>query len=128
MSGKPGQIQRQARRDTGRQRMWQSMRILRRFSLPDLARTAEVKVDNARKYVLALERHGFLCPSSGSDYVRGVRGTYKYWSLRRNPGPDHPLVCERCGLAVMAAQECKLPAPENPPSAIRDPQSNEVQP
>jgi len=110
MSGKPGQIQRRPQRDTDRQRMWQSMRILRRFCLPDLARTAEVKIDNARKYVLALERHGFLVSSSASDYTRGKRGVYKHWSIRRNPGPDHPLVCSRCGKSIMAARECQEPS------------------
>ena len=40
MAGKPGMIQRVARLDTARQLMWQSMRILRRFAVPDLCRTA----------------------------------------------------------------------------------------
>lgn len=52
MAGKKGQIQRNLYKKAGRQKVWQSMRILKRFSLPDLMRTSGEAESNVRKVVL----------------------------------------------------------------------------
>ncbi|MCH4295602.1 hypothetical protein MJ923_14940 [Shewanella sp. 3B26] len=65
------------RRGTGQQRLWQSMRILRTFTYPDLVATAEVSISTARTYCCLLIRFG---------YVRVVR-----------PRPDHLPNAQRTG-------------------------------
>lgn len=104
MSGRKGQLHRAARNNTGRRRIWQSMRILRSFTLPDLARTADVKIDNAKKFTAALTIHGYLRVVAENT---GMNGGYKRWVLICNQGPDHPLVCSRCGKSIMAAKKCE---------------------
>lgn len=100
MAGKKGQVHQQTRQGTGRQKVWQSMRILRRFTLPDLLRTTGERLDNTRKYVTNLTRHGYLRDCGG--WLRGEKGSFKSWALVINHGPSHPLVCQRCGLPVTA--------------------------
>jgi len=107
MSGKKGQIRLKANPHSARQKAWQSMRILRTFTLPDLMRTTgEKKSDNIRKLAGQLAVHGYL--SVADDWVRGEKGSYKRWSIRVNPGPLLPVVCKRCG-QVLATKECKAP-------------------
>lgn len=121
MSGKPGQMHRQPKAGTDRRLIWQSMRILKRFTLPDLMRTSGAGLDNAKKFAAALTRHGYL--RDNEDWRRGEPGSFKSWSLRINPGPDYPLVCARCGRPI-TSRECVEPA--NQPSAISDQQSEGV--
>ncbi|MBU0665378.1 MAG: hypothetical protein KJ990_12660 [Proteobacteria bacterium] len=104
MAGKKGQIVTRRRADTARKRLWQSMRILRQFTLPDLMRTATAKLDNTRKMVVQLTIHGYLREVPG--YVSGRKGALKSWSIAINPGPDYPMVCGQCGCPV-TAKECK---------------------
>lgn len=108
MSGKKGQLQIKARKDTARQRIWQSMRIMRRFTIADLMRTTGSKHDNTRKYVVSLAVHGYVRENTAAGYIRGVKGAFKVWSITLNPGPDHPLVCAKCGQQI-TAPVCKPP-------------------
>jgi len=73
----------------GRTKSWQSMRILREFSLADLQVTAEVTYDSAKKYVRLLERAGYLL-----RVVRhsGQPGSYARWRLVRDSGPVAPIL------------------------------------
>lgn len=103
MSGKPGQLQRHARRDVVRQKVWQAMRILIEFTHADLMRCASAKEDNVRKYSHALAAHGYL--RLAWDYRRGSRSSRVY-RLIRNPGPEHPLVCAACGQPIMSTPNC----------------------
>lgn len=92
MAGKPGQVQKKARRNTGRQKIWQSMRIMGTFCIPDLMRTAETKQSNVNKFLLRLTAHGYV--SIMAAYSVGSRQVYR---LARNTGPDHPVSCDICG-------------------------------
>lgn len=103
MAGKPAQVQKKARRDTARHKVWQSMRIMRQFTIPDLVRTTGTTRSNIRKYLWALIRHGFV--RHGSDNVRGRTGSYMSYMLVRNPGPDHPVSCDVCGRNL--GEECQ---------------------
>ena len=71
-----------------RDRAWQSMRILRRFSLPDLMATAEVGQDNARKYVRGLARAGYLRVVKAK--ANGHKGGHAVYQLVRDTGPRAP--------------------------------------
>lgn len=85
-----GARQRTWTRATGRTRLWQSMRIMRQFSLPDLVATAEVNSDNARKYVGALTRAG-ICRVS-REKRNGYKGGHQVWFLVRDLGPHAPTI------------------------------------
>lgn len=47
-------------KDTGRQRMWTSMRILRDFDSEQVAMTANVSISAARSYVSQLKKAGYV--------------------------------------------------------------------
>lgn len=110
MAGKKGQIRRRTTQGEGRQKVWQSMRIMKRFTLPDLVRTSGGKLDNIRKFVLGLTIHGYLSEVPG--WQRGESGSFKSWSLRINPGPGRPLLCQHCGQPT-TAKECRNPEDGN---------------
>jgi hypothetical protein len=72
----------------GRQRAWQSMRILRRFCLQDLVTTANTTLSNVRPYVAALERAGYIRRDGmGKCGGQGERVQYR---LMRDTGPLAP--------------------------------------
>lgn len=75
-----------------RQTMWKTIRILRRFTVPDLLKTIpELKYSNAEKFVRALVKHGYLAKIG--NYVRGKRGTdYQQYALINNSGPIVPVL------------------------------------
>lgn len=112
MAGKKGQLQVKSRPATGRRRIWQSMRIMRKFTIADLMRVTGSKHDNTRKYVGCLAVHGYLREITSSGYLRGVKGAFKVWSIAVNPGPDHPLVCAKCGRQI-TAKACRKPEVAN---------------
>lgn len=76
------------RQPRARDRIWQSMRILRRFTLPDLCATAESGHANAKKYVIGLERSGYL--RRIQERRSGYKGAYVVWMLTRDTGPQAP--------------------------------------
>lgn len=71
-----------------RDRAWQSMRILRQFSVPDLVATAEIGRDNAHKYVRGLRRAGYL--RVVREKREGVTGGHEAYMLVRDTGPKAP--------------------------------------
>lgn len=73
-----------------RYRAWQSMRILRRFTLPDLVATAEINNNNAQKYVDALSKGGYL--RLVKPRASGVKGGHAVWQLVKNTGPNPPRI------------------------------------
>lgn len=91
MSGRPGQVQRTPlRSNQGRSRMWQAMRVLRRFTAPDLIATAEVGDSAAAKYVRYLLRAGYLrCVVAK---VNGRTGGHAHYRLVKDTGPFAPRV------------------------------------
>jgi DNA-binding IscR family transcriptional regulator len=71
-----------------RDRAWQSIRILRQFTLADLVATAEIGRDNARKFVLGLRRAGYV--REVREKRNGHRGGYAIYRLTRDTGPHAP--------------------------------------
>lgn len=74
----------------GRARMWQSMRVLRTFTVADMQATAEVSRASATHYVRALRDAGYVV-SAGSK-PRGSRSEFIAYRLVRNTGPYGPRV------------------------------------
>ncbi len=76
------------RQPRARDRAWQSMRMLRTFTLPDLMATAEIGYDNIKKYIGGLECAGYL--RRVRDKNNGRKGGHVAWMLVRNTGPRAP--------------------------------------
>jgi len=95
MAGIKGMVSAKPRPNAVRRKVWQSMRIMRRFTVPDLCRTSGAKRNNVRKFLRRLREHGYAAPFG--TYVSGRTGSFQSWRLVKDAGPDHPLRCERCG-------------------------------
>lgn len=76
------------RQPIARDRVWFSMRALRRFTLPMLQETAEANRSNCLKFALALERAGIL--RRVVDRKSGHKGGHVLWQLVRDLGPIAP--------------------------------------
>ena len=74
-----------------RNKIWQSMRILRRFTLADLSRTSGATRTNVRKFVNRLEAHGYVVQQG--DYTGGRPGVYRGLRLVKNEN-IHPLASQ----------------------------------
>lgn len=74
--------------EQARQRMWQSMRVLRRFSAADLVSTAEVGLAHAQKYCRMLVAAGYL--RIVQPKREGVAGGHAIFALLRDTGPHAP--------------------------------------
>lgn len=74
---------------TDRDRIWQSIRILLRFTLNDLAATAEVTYDMARIYVSRLRRNGHVSLVSPHG---NKPGTWAVYRLVRDAGRLAPAI------------------------------------
>jgi len=72
-----------------RSRAWQSMRILRRFKLPDIVATAEISPNNCAKYIRALNAIGYLRVVQARH--QGKAGGGAVYALVKNTGPNAPL-------------------------------------
>lgn len=83
---------RSTRRPTNqvRTKLWQSMRILRRFTSADLAMTAEAGRSNTQHYMRALANAGYLLLVR--PRVSGSPGSRHLWQLVRDAGPQMPIV------------------------------------
>jgi hypothetical protein len=100
MPGYKGMVPDRARPGVMRLKVWQSMRILKRFTVADLCRTSGAKRNNARKFVQRLVAHGYVAVLPG--FVSGRAGSYRSYRLVKDCGPNHPMRCERCGNALGA--------------------------
>lgn len=78
-------------------KVWQSIRILRRFTLPDLVRTSGAKLSNVRRFVWHLKTHGIIAEEG--VYLTGYPGRYRRYRLVRET-PKRPVTCTRCGGSV----------------------------
>jgi hypothetical protein len=95
MPGHKGMTSALPRKSALRCKIWQSMRILRRFTIADLCRTTGAKRSNVRKFVKRLEAHGYLAQQGG--FVPGRVGVFRGLRLIKDVGPQHPLRCGICG-------------------------------
>lgn len=77
-------------------KLWQSMRIMRTFSAPELAAVSEVHVTTADKYVRALHNAGFL--RRVAEHKPGQPGTSDTYTLVRNTGPLSPIRHKKGGV------------------------------
>lgn len=74
----------------GQQQAWQAMRILRRFTLPQLLTTCpKLAHRTARHYLGRLRRCGYV--ERVARRMSGVPGSYDTYALRRNTGPLAPI-------------------------------------
>jgi hypothetical protein len=71
--------------NTARFRVWRSMRILRSFTIPQLAATSDANLRNVTAYVTGLARNGYLRVTRRKSRLGA--GTYM---LVRNTGPNPP--------------------------------------
>ena len=76
------------RRDS-RQLAWQSMRILKQFTRPQIETVAQIRKDNFGRFIRPLARCGYL--QCVKEHVSGSPGSYKIWRLIRNSGPNRPI-------------------------------------
>lgn len=97
MAGKKGMI-RKPGANAVRRKVWQSMRIFRRFTVPDLCRTSGARRNNVRKFLRNLEEHGYIMRHG--SYVSGRPGSCQVWRLVKDCGPDYPSRCDRCGRSM----------------------------
>lgn len=67
-----------------KQKMWQSMRIMRFFTPSDIAQTAEVSMAYAMAFINTLRRAGYIKRQMGST------GQFATHQLLRNTGPHAP--------------------------------------
>ena len=103
MPGKKGMVNSKPRRNAVRRKVWQSMRIMRRFTTPDLCRTASATESNVRKFVRRLAIHGYVAVQTKNQ--SGFAGSRTVWRLVRDVGPDYPMRCDRCGRPLGAPCE-----------------------
>lgn len=81
-------------KDTPR-RLLRSIRIHRRFAIPDLLRSVPgVSRKSAANFVKRLERHGYVAPIPG--HVSGRPGSHQWYRLVCDPGPEVPETCPHC--------------------------------
>lgn len=104
MPGVKGMQRKKSTRGTARAKAWQSMRIFKRFTIPDLCRTSGAGLNNLQRYLRLLLIHGFVAEIG--DYRGGRPGSAKYYRLVRDTGPSHPVWCGRCE-QPLTARECK---------------------
>ena len=71
------------------QRVWTSMRVMRRFTTGDLITTAEAGETAVQKYVKALHQAGYLRLQTAR--VSGRPGSRDIWALVRDTGPLAPI-------------------------------------
>ncbi|EAU53560.1 hypothetical protein [Mariprofundus ferrooxydans] len=74
---------------TSRYRAWQSMRMLRRFTIPEIVATAEISDSNATKYIRALVASGHLRIARAKRH--GSAGGHAIYAVANNSGPIQPV-------------------------------------
>ncbi len=84
-----------------RNKIWQSMRIMRRFTIADLCRTAGAKRGNVRKFVKRLECHGYV--EQIGNWSPGRVGVFRGLRLVKDIGPKYPMRCNTCGRPLGSA-------------------------
>jgi hypothetical protein len=108
MPGYKGMTSALPRKSALRCKIWQSMRIMRRFTVAELCRTTGAKRSNVRKFVKRLETHGYVAQQGG--FAGGRPGLFRGLRLVKDIGPRHPLRCETCGRPL--CEPCVQPQQE----------------
>ncbi len=105
MPGVKGMKRKKSTRGTVRAKAWTSIRIFKRFTIPDLVRTSGGKRENIQRYLKQLHIHKIIAQIG--EYKGGRPGSAKHFRLVRDLGPDHPVWCEICE-QPLTARECKI--------------------
>jgi hypothetical protein len=89
MPGTKGCVKRR-QTQPAQQQAWQAMRILRRFTMPQLLTTCPALAHRtARHYLARLRRCGYVAKVAGR--ATGQVGSFDVYGLRRNTGPLAPI-------------------------------------
>lgn len=86
----PGSLSQAHRVPGARQRLWNSIRVLKRFTSAQLEATAAVNPANLQKYLLALDHAGYLALARPKQ--NGKAMGHAVWRLARDSGPLAPIV------------------------------------
>lgn len=78
---------RQRRGETVRDRLWRSIRTLRRFTRPQLADASGVSMSSVEDYTAILAAYGYLALAERD-------GRQNVWVIRNDPGPCRPVTPE----------------------------------
>lgn len=79
------------RKEPVRDKIWRAMRITRKFSIADLQVISGAGYENARRYVLALQRAGYLYRLRTEKGFARTSSGFVRWSLVRDTGPAAPV-------------------------------------
>lgn len=83
---------RRPRRRTTRDKMWSAIRITRKFDLGRLEEISGATTANARKFVSALFRAGYLSELRRQPGEAPSSNGFKRWLLTEDPGPATPIL------------------------------------
>ncbi len=90
MARKPGVFTKARPAKDIRQRAWQAMRIMKRFTTFDIRATAGIGESNLRNYIKALHKAGYL--ALVKERRSGENLGHAVWRLARDSGPKHPIL------------------------------------
>ena len=71
-------------------KLWAAMRILRRFTLPELVTVTAVNYDHTRKFLKRLDQAGYVRKLAAND--NGRAGSFAVFCLYRDTGPKPPII------------------------------------
>ncbi len=80
-----------ARPRNARDRIWQAMRILQKFTMADLAIRAETTCNNVSKYLRPLEKAGYISFLRKAGDDKATSNGVNVYLLMRNTGEKRPL-------------------------------------
>lgn len=81
-----------------KRKVWQAMRIMRKFNLPDLVRTSghhctDNQTRTIKLWIKELTTHGVIEPIANNG---GAPKEFQAYRLVRDTGPDYPHFCDLC--------------------------------
>jgi len=97
---------------TAHQRVWAAMRILKQFTIPELAATAEAGKNNVEFYTLGLARDGYL--RIVRPRLSGVKAGSAIYALVNDVGPIAPRAHRSSQATASDMVRSALAAPANP--------------
>jgi hypothetical protein len=84
-------MKRKANVKSHRQMMWQSMRILKIFTVPTILRTVPgATASNAHRFLMRLENAGII--GKIGNYTSGRAGEFQEYALLNDAGPVMPVL------------------------------------
>ncbi len=93
MSGRKGARHGKRRDNNLRRQMWKAMRIMKRFTIPELVMTTGATYISAQRFVYGLRRHGLAAASP--NYRHGP-GNFQQYRILGITGSEYPNLCPKC--------------------------------